>query len=195
MLQGVRRFLVDAESVSDIAGVDPALREPSGRERPAGQLPGDPGDAPVRIARREARREGRPRRFATARTAPSSGKPRSRSTIAAAPSSTLPCRSRPPASTSMPSVKRSCVLASASSSVWARWSTTSATLHPSQRVGRCQPDPSSGSSRAASSECCSSSAVRIACMGTSMAHAPEPGALEKVATTSDRRSLGFVRHA
>ena len=48
-------------------------------------------------------------------------------------------RDRRPARSS-PSVKRSCVLASASSSVWARWSTTSATLHPSHRVGRCQPD-------------------------------------------------------
>ena len=45
--------VVDIESLGDIAGVDPGLRQPRGGQRARRQLAGDPFDAEVRIARRE----------------------------------------------------------------------------------------------------------------------------------------------
>ena len=153
----------DAQRLGDVAGVDPALGEAGRRQRPRGQLPATQSTRRCgSLAANASRNAAAP--VTTRSCSAAFGSPRSRATIAAAPSSTLPCPSRPPASTSSPrrtGPGRSPARARRSAPGGARRRPPSS---PRTASAAATPASSRGSSSTASSACCSSSAVRIDCI-------------------------------
>ena len=128
----IARRQLDTDGLGDVAGVDPALREPGGGQGPDRELTRDPGHQPAGVVGGELPVDRVPAASDHRASNSAGSAPRCRSTAMAAPSSTLPIpatRGCQPASTSASSIRPSSE-PRAISSVWARCSTASARSTP-----------------------------------------------------------------